>query len=110
LYENMADAETMEAFEKKEKSRKVTFASRHPYYYCARRSGPCPRLQKRSLAWPAPTGETLLIFKFSKDVLIPIRIQAASALAASSAPQLTASKPASPLPCRLDVILNAKWN
>jgi LemA protein len=43
-------------------------------------------------------------------MLIPIRIQAASALAASSAPQLTDSKPASPPPCRLDVILNAKWN
>jgi len=31
-------------------------------------------------------------------------------LAASSAPQLTDSKPASPPSCRLDVILNAKWN
>jgi hypothetical protein len=42
--------------------------------------------------------------------LIPFCIQSASALAASSAPQLTRSKPASPPPCRLDVILNAKWN
>jgi hypothetical protein len=42
--------------------------------------------------------------------LIPIRIQAASSLAASSTPKLTGSKPTSPPPCRLDVILNAKWN
>jgi hypothetical protein len=42
--------------------------------------------------------------------LIPIRIQAASAPAVSSAPQLASSKPASPPPCRLDVILNAKRN
>jgi len=43
-------------------------------------------------------------------IVIPICIQAASSWAASSAPQLTGSKPASPPPCRLDVILNAKWN
>jgi hypothetical protein len=42
--------------------------------------------------------------------LIPIRIQAASAPAASSAPQLTRRKPASPPSCRLDVIRNAEWN
>ena len=42
--------------------------------------------------------------------LIPIRIQAASALAASLTPQLIRGKPASPPPCRIDVILNANWN
>jgi len=42
--------------------------------------------------------------------MIPICIQAASALASSSATQLTESKPAKPPPCRLDVILNAKWH
>jgi hypothetical protein len=42
--------------------------------------------------------------------LIPIRIQAACAPAASSAPQLSRRKSAPPPSCRLDVIVNTKWN
>jgi len=71
--------------------------------------GTHPLQGRIAMGSPAPARGVAFGRKFWGH-LIPIRIQAASALAASSAPQLTGSKLSSPPPCRLDVILNAKWN